>query len=75
MSKKLIAAIQSKKVVVRNKTGSEVNIWFRGRQGERQFFILKSFGEEELAPRHTDAERLEHSNIAELVKRRVLAIV
>jgi len=75
MSKKLVAAIQSKKVVVRNKTASEVSVWFRGRDGQRLFITLGTFGTEELAPRHTDASRLEHSNIEELIKRRVLAIV
>lgn len=75
MSKKLIAKIQSGKVVVRNKTGAELSVWYRDRSGARQFVILGSFATEELAPLRTDAERLESSNITELIQRRALAIV
>ena len=62
-SKKLKKAIMSGKVQVRNRTGTEVLIWYRGRDGKRYTAIIAPNATTELAPRLTDAPLLEYSNI------------
>ena len=75
MSKKLKSAILAEKVSVRNKITGEVNVWFRGRDLQRHTLILRTFAEEELAPKHTEAVLLQFSNLEDLVKQGLIEIL
>lgn len=75
MSKKLKAAMMADKVVIRSKQSGQVSVWYRDRNGERKFVVVNGFATVELAPKLTDAVRLQWSNVEQLVKARAIAIV
>ena len=75
MSKNFKAAILSGKVTVRSKQSGQVSIWYRDRDGERKTVVVGPFATVELAPKLTDAARLQWSNVEQLVKQRSIAIV
>jgi hypothetical protein len=68
MSKKLKVAMMSGRVVVRSKQSGEVSVWYRDRDGKRCTVVVPGFAIVELAPKLTDAQLLQWSNLDQLVK-------
>lgn len=74
MSKKFKAALQSGTVTLRSKSAGEVSVWYIDRSNKRAFTVLRPFATKEMAPKMTDAARLRHSNIEDLVRKGLVAI-
>ena len=75
MSKKLKAAMLAGTVTIRSKQSGQVSVWYRDRDGERQTVTVSGFTDIEMAPKLTDAARLQWSNLEDLVKARAIAIL
>ena len=75
MSKKLKAAMLAGKVTILSKQSGQVSVWYRDREGERQTVTVTGFTKVEMAPKLTDAQRLQWSNLEELVKARAIKIL
>jgi len=75
MSKKLKKAIAEGKVVVRNITSGEVQITYRGPDGNRSTLIVAPHSDRELAPRFTPPVMLLKGTNLDTLLRRSLRIV
>lgn len=75
MSSRLVRAMKSGTVIVQNRTNAEVVVRFIDHNNERIHRHLPPRGTYELCPKRTSVNKIKHSNVKELIKRRAIRVV
>lgn len=75
MSSRLVRAMKSGTVVVQNRTQAEVTLRFVDHDNQRVQRMLPPRGYYELCPKRTSVNKIKHSNVKDLIKRRAIRVV